>query len=76
MMTLREDATRARDCFDSTDASEFLDVISRVRDRLNTEQTRQYLDGKIQAARNADPDKRQALCKNLLPYLEWYLCGG
>lgn len=75
-MTLTEDAVRIRSRFDSADTAEFLDIISRIRDRLHTQQTREYLGKKLEAARLAEPSERREMCRNLLPYLDWYLSGG
>ena len=75
-MALAEDAARIRSRFDSADTAEFLEIVSRIRDRLHTEQTREYLGKKLEAARLADPSERREMCRNLLPYLDWYLSGG
>ena len=74
-MTLAEDAARLRAGFDSADSAKFLDTVSRIRDRLCTAQTKAYLDTKLEAARLAEPAERQKMCRNLLPYLDWYLSG-
>jgi hypothetical protein len=75
-LTLAEDAARIRSGFDSIDTEEFLDVVSHIRDRLHTGQTREYLGKKLEAARLADPSERRGMCRNLLPYLDWYLSGS
>lgn len=72
-MTLTDDAARARSEFDSTDPAEFLDIVTRIRDSLRTGQTKSYLDKKLEAARSATPAERRVMCRNLLPYLDWYL---
>lgn len=75
-MTLADDAARIRSGFDSADTAEFLGVVSRIRDQLHTQQTREYLGKKLEAARLADPSERREMCRNLLPYLDWYISGG
>lgn len=74
-MALAEDAERVRRNFDSTNTDEFLNVLSRIQQSLRTTSTRTYLDTKITAARSAESDERQKLCKKLLPYFDWYLSG-
>ena len=75
-MTLADEAARASSNFDSTDPAEFLDIVSRIRDSLRTGQTKSYLDKKLEAARSAAPAERRRMCRNLLPYLDWYLSGN
>ena len=75
-MTLADDAARVRSDFDSTDTAEFLDIVSRIRDSLRTGETKSYLAKKLDAARSATPAERRGACRNLLPYLDWYLSGN
>ena len=74
-LTLVEDVVRIRSKTESINVDEFLAVVYDIHDRLHTEQTRAYLDKKMQDIRLADPDKRQEMCRNLLPYLDWYVAG-
>ena len=73
---MAEDAAKARSDFDSTDPAEFLDIVSSIRDSLRTGQTKEYLGKKLDAARLAAPAERRDMCRNLLPYLDWYLSGN
>ena len=75
-MTLVEDAVRTRSGFESVGTDEFLDILYRIRNELRTPITQQYLDGKMAAIRSAEPAERRQLCKNLLPYLDWYISGA
>ena len=76
LLTLADDAARVRSDFDSTDAAEFLDTVSRIRNSLRTGETKSYLAKKLDAVRFAPPAERRVMCRNLLPYLDWYLSGN
>ena len=75
-MTLVDEAERMRSGFDSADPDGFLDLVERIRTELRTAPAREYLAGKIEAARSAQPAERRRLCKALLPYLDWYITGS
>lgn len=74
-MTLVDESERMRSGFDSADLGGFLDLVERIRGELRTEPARQYLAGKVAAARSAAPAERRRLCRALLPYLDWYISG-
>ena len=75
-MTLVDEAERMRSGFYSADLGGFLDLAERIRDELRTAPAREYLTGKIAAARSAEPAERRRLCRALLPYLDWYISGS
>ena len=74
-MALADDVARIRSRPDSVDADEFLEALSRIKQEMRTLDARQYLEKKIDVALSAEEDERRQLCRNLLPYLDWYLAG-
>lgn len=75
-MTLAEDVKRVHTNFDSVDTVEFLDVLSRIQQKLRTPDTRAYLEKKITAVRSAQFEERKELCRKLMPYLAWHMSGA
>lgn len=72
-MGLEERARRILDDPAHADPDEVLGVLSGIVPLLQSPLTRKYLEGKMAAASAAPDPERPALCRALLPYLEWYL---
>ncbi len=76
-MALKEDVQNILNTFDAASSDDIVDVLNRIRDHLQNNLTRDYLDGKIQVIRVTDGEtERKNLCKNLVPYLDWYMQGS
>lgn len=76
-MALKEDIQETLRGFDDASPDRVLELLDRIRAHLRSDLTRDYLAGKIQGVRDAgtEPEKKR-LCKNLVPYLDWYLQGS
>ena len=62
--------------FDGSTSEEFLDLLSQIQDSFKSQITRDYLKGKMDAIPDdASEEEKKKFCKNLTPYLDWYLQG-
>ncbi len=62
--------------FDSIPSDDFLKIVEEIRTRLKSNLTQEYLAGKISAINETDSEEeKKKLCKNLTPYLDWYISG-
>ena len=62
--------------FDNASSLEILDLLNQIQNSFKSEITRDYLKGKLDSVSNAsNEDEKKKLCKNLKPYLDWYLQG-
>lgn len=62
--------------FDNVSSLEILDLLNQIQNSFKSEITRDYLKGKLDSVSNAsNEDEKKKLCKNLKPYLDWYLQG-
>ena len=76
-MGLKEESLEAIAKFDYMDSNALLAVIEQIKPHLKSSLTQEYLDGKITAIKKSDSeDERKKLCKNLIPYLDWYISGN
>lgn len=62
--------------FDNTPTDKILEILSQIRPTLKSDITQSYLQGKIQAILGINDDiEKKKLCKNLKPYIDWYIQG-
>ena len=62
--------------FDNVSSLEILDLLNQIQNSFKSEITRDYLKGKLDSVSSAsNEDEKKKLCKNLKPYLDWYLQG-
>jgi len=62
--------------FDNVSSDEIVKILTQIQPCLKSDLTRNYLHGKIQDVLGMRDDlERKKLCKNLKPYLDWYLQG-
>ena len=75
-MALRDEVNQILNDFDNTPSDKFLEILTQIQLHLKSDITQNYLQGKIQTILciNDDAEKKK-LCKNLKPYLDWYLKG-
>ncbi|MBI5859384.1 MAG: hypothetical protein HZB73_01350 [Nitrosarchaeum sp.] len=75
-MLLQDEVKQILGNFDNISSDKILEILAQIQHHLKSNITQQYLQGKIQAIMyiNDDAEKKK-LCKNLKPYLEWYLQG-
>lgn len=75
-MSLKEQANDALQNFDSVSSDDFLKIVEEIRTMLKNNLTQEYLAGKISAIKETDSEEeKKKLCKNLAPYLDWYVSG-
>jgi hypothetical protein len=76
-MSLQDKVKQILSDFDNIPSDEILDVLTQIRPHLKSDITQNYLQGKIQAALGINDDgEKKKLCKNLKPYLDWYIQGS
>lgn len=62
--------------FDNVSSLEILDLLNQIQNSFKSEITRDYLKGKLDSVSSAsNENEKKKLCKNLKPYLDWYLQG-
>jgi len=62
--------------FDNVSSDEIIKILTQIQSYLKSDLTRNYLHGKIQGILGISDDiEKKKLCKNLKPYLDWYLQG-
>lgn len=75
-MSLKEQTQAILNDFENTSSETIIKALGEIRNHFQSNLTRDYLQGKIQAIADAsDETERKKLCKNLQPYLDWYLQG-
>ena len=76
MMSLRDEVKQILNDFNNTSSDKILEILTQIQRHLKSDITQNYLHGKIQAILGInDNDEKKKLCKNLKPYLDWYLQG-
>ena len=62
--------------FDKVSSREFLEVLNQIKETFQSQITKEYLEGKLDAvSKISDENGKKDFCKNLKPYLDWYLQG-
>ena len=75
-MTLETETRQMLDNFEETTSSEIIDLLNQIQTSFKSQITRDYLKGKLDSISNSiDETEKKKLCKNLKPYLDWYLQG-
>ena len=76
IMSLQDEVKQILNDFDNASPDEILEILTKIQHYLKSDITQNYLDGKIQAILGInDNAEKKKLCKNLKPYLDWYLQG-
>lgn len=74
VLSLRDEVNQILNDFDNTPSDKFLEILTQIQLHLKSDITQNYLQGKIQAILGINDDaEKKKLCKNLKPYLDWYL---
>ena len=75
-MSFSEDIKKILNDFDNSNSDKIIESLNEIKNHFKSELTRNYLQGKIQSIINAENEsEKKKLCKNLLPYFDWYLQG-
>ena len=76
IMSLQDEVKQILNDFDNASSDKITDVLIQLQPHLKSNITQNYLHGKIQAILGInDSAEKKKLCKNLKPYLDWYLQG-
>jgi hypothetical protein len=76
IMSLETKARQILNDFDGSSSEEILDLLNQIQDSFKNQITKDYLKGKMGAISDSvNEEERKKLCKNLKPYLDWYLQG-
>jgi len=76
VLSLRDEVNQILNDFDNAPSDKFLEILTQIQLHLKSDITQNYLQGKIQAILGINDDaEKKKLCKNLKPYLDWYLQG-
>lgn len=75
-MSLHDQVKQILNDFDNTPSDKIIEILTQIQPNLKSDITRAYLQGKIQAILGInDTAEKKKLCKNLKPYLDWYIQG-
>lgn len=75
-MMLQDEIKQILNDFDDASTDKILEILSQICPTLKSDITQSYLQGKIQTILGINDDiEKKKLCKNLKPYLDWYLQG-
>ncbi|MFB5603469.1 MAG: hypothetical protein ACE5RK_03580 [Candidatus Nitrosomaritimum aestuariumsis] len=62
--------------FNGASSADILDLLNQIQSSFKSQITRDYLKGKMDLVSSAvDEEEKKKICKNLKPYLDWYLQG-
>ena len=76
VLSLRDEVSQILNDFDNTQSDKIIEILTQIQICLKNDITQTYLQGKIQAILGINDDaEKKKLCKNLKPYLDWYLQG-
>lgn len=60
--------------FEKIPSIDIIEVLHQIKNQFQSTITKDYLEGKLNSISNIDNEQeRKRLCKNLKPYLDWYL---
>lgn len=75
-MSLHDQVKQILNDFDNTPSDKIIEILTQIQPNLKSDITRAYLQGKIQVLLGInDTAEKKKLCKNLKPYLDWYIQG-
>ncbi|MBA0908373.1 MAG: hypothetical protein ITD33_05055 [Nitrosarchaeum sp.] len=75
-MVLQDEIKQILIDFDNALPEKILEILTQIQPYLKSEITQKYLEGKIHGiVILTDTAEKKKLCKNLKPYLDWYLQG-
>ena len=75
-MSVEVKAKQILNNFNQVSSKEFVEVLNHVQEKFQSSITREYLNGKLKTILETEGEvEKKKLCKNLLPYVDWYLQG-
>lgn len=62
--------------FEETSSEDILEILNQIQIKFQSQITRNYLKGKLVVISDITSEsEKKKLCKNLIPYFDWYLQG-
>ncbi len=62
--------------FEETSSEDILEILNQIQIKFQSQITRNYLRGKLVVISDTTSEsEKKKLCKNLIPYFDWYLQG-
>lgn len=75
-MTLRDEVKEILNDFDNASSDKIIKILIQIQPCLKSEITQDYLYEKIHGILGIhDESEKKKSCKNLKPYLDWYIQG-
>lgn len=75
-MIFQDEVKEILNDYDNVPSDKIIKILTQIQPYLKSDLTRNYLHGKIQSILGIhDGVERKKLCKNLKPYLDWYIQG-
>lgn len=75
-MSLENKAKQILNNFENFSSNDILEVLNQIQGTFQSKITQDYLQGKLKTILDTSEEgQKKKLCKNLKPYLEWYLQG-
>lgn len=75
-MSLEEKVKQILKNFEETSSEDILEILNQIQIKFQSQITRNYLKGKLMTISDTPSEsEKKKLCKNLSPYLDWYLQG-
>ena len=75
-MSLEDQVKEVLDNFENTTSEKIVQVLNQIQPQFKSELTADYLKGKIQKVMDSETEEeKKKQCKDLTPYLDWYLQG-
>jgi len=75
-MPLESQIKHIKENFGDVSSTEFVDALNQIQEKFKNNITQEYLQGKLKAINQSNnEEEKKKMCKNLIPYLDWYLQG-
>jgi len=75
-MTLNDEVKKILNNFDNVSSDKVIEILKQIQPCLKSDLTQNYLNGKIHSVLGmSNESEKKKLCKNLKPYLDWYIQG-
>lgn len=75
-MSLEIKAKQILENFEEIHSKDIIEILNQIQNQFQNQITQDYLKGKLLAISDTtDEGNKKKLCKNLKPYIDWYLQG-
>lgn len=73
--SLRDQVKHAYENIDAIPPEKIIELLNQIKGQFRSNLVQEYLNGKIDSIANSNDEEKLSLCKNLKPYLDWYIQG-